>query len=813
MSLSSYHHKRNFRSTTEPVGRARKSKGSLVFVVQKHDASRLHYDFRLEIDGVLKSWAVPKGPSMNPGDKRLAVTVEDHPYDYKDFEGNISEGNYGAGNVIVWDNGTYSSIGASSGKEDKENIRDGLAKGHLSFRLDGKKLKGGFTLVKVHGRGENTWLLIKKDDEYATAEDVLEKEHSVISGNVLELKERKPAKRPAKVKPPVEAKTFRTEVGFVPPMLAGKVEEPFDGKDWIFEAKFDGYRAVAVAKAGRAELYSRNELSFTGRYRPIARELAKIGRDAVLDGEIVIEDERGRSGFQLLQQYQKTGKGNLKYYVFDIMNLDGNDTTGLKLVERKQILKTLLSNHELHNIVYSDHIEEKGKDFFDLAVKRISEGIMAKRAASVYRPGERSDDWLKIKITREEEAIVVGITEPNGTRKYFGSILLADFDENGELQFIGKCGTGFSQEILEDLYTQFRPFFTSSMPFDKKPKVSGKIQWLEPNFVAQVKYSEVTEGEHLRQPVFLGLRIDKSVENMKQPTGKQVPNLQPLEPPGEAGRPKAPEDNLEVLLGDITLKLTHQNKIYFPGDGISKGEIVGYYNEIADLMLPYLKDRPQNMNRFPNGIDSPGFFNKDVDVDNIPAWLKTERIFSESNNAYINYLVCNDRPTLLYMANLGCIEINPWNSTIHNLENPDWVAIDIDPDKQSKFADVAQVALTVKKVLDEIETECYCKTSGATGLHVYIPLNGRYGYDMVKIFAEIIARRVNSMLPGTTTLVRAVQKRNHKIYIDFLQNRYGQTLAAPYSARPKPGATVSTPLEWGEVNEKLSPTMFTIKNI
>ncbi|RUT72220.1 DNA ligase D [Flavobacterium cupreum] len=821
MSLLKYNQKRNFNDTAEPKGQVGRSENQLVFVIQKHAASHLHYDFRLEMDGVLKSWAVPKGPSLDPEVKRLAMMVEDHPYSYKDFEGAIPEGNYGAGNVIVWDNGTYLPADEDyKGTAEKKLLAD-LKKGHLSFTLKGKKLKGNFSLVKLKGKQENAWLLIKKEDKYATTDDVLEKDKSVISKLSLDALEKKAAKektvsKKADLKPEAAVKKKNTKkksvIGFKKPMLASLTEKPFDDPDWIFENKFDGYRTLAVIKEDDVQLFSRNQISFTKNFQPVTDELKKINHEAILDGEVVVEDESGRSDFQLLQNYLKTGKGKLKFYVFDILNLDGNDTTGLTLLERKELLKMLVSKSKFSNIIYSEHIEEKGIGFLEVAAKKQSEGIIAKKANSLYTVGKRTGEWLKIKLSQQEEAIIIGITEPKNSRTYFGALLLGQYEE-GKLKFIGKCGTGFSQEVLKELHAKFEPYFTDKSPLEEKVPHRDTIQWIKPKFICQVKFSEWTQDNNLRQPVYLGLRVDKSVKEVVF-TGKNKDTItkkkEKMEKTNVAEEHK--EKNFDLKVGKTTLHLTNQNKIYFPNDGITKGDIVTYYNEVADLILPYLKDRPESMYRFPNGIEQSGFYQKDVDDDKIPSWLKTKKIFSESTNSDIDYLICNDKATLLYMANLGCIDINPWNSTIKHIDNPDWVVIDIDPEKDD-FKEVVKVALMVKEVMDEFETECYCKTSGASGLHVYIPLGAKYDYDSVKLFAELIAHEVHTRLPETTSLERSIKKRDHKIYIDYLQNRKGQTLAAPYSVRPKPGATVSTPLEWSEVNAKLSPSQFTIKNV
>lgn len=820
MSLSKYNQKRDFKQTQEPKGKVEKSASKLIFVVQKHAASHLHYDFRLEMDGVLKSWAIPKGPSMNPDDKRLTMMVEDHPYSYKNFEGTIPAGNYGAGNVIVWDNGTYTPDEPTQNPE-KALLAD-LKKGHLSFILKGKKLKGEFSLIKLKGKQENAWLLIKKQDQYATESDILNKNKSVITERTLEELEKKSKKMDQNSSEKKASKkstsSSETHAVFIQPMLANTKEKAFDDTNWVFENKYDGYRAISVINPTDVQLFSRNELSFNANFKPIADELQKIDHIAVLDGEIVVEDENGKANFQLLQNYLKTGFGTLKYYVFDLLNLDGNLITDLSLLERKELLKILFNKYDFTNIFYSEHTVEKGLKQFDLSIKNKGEGIIAKKADSTYIPNKRSSDWLKIKISNEEEAIIIGITQPKNSRKYFGAILLGQY-YGKRLQFIGKCGTGFTDATLKELYTKLQPHFVNESPISEKIVLRDQIQWVKPKLVCQVKFSEWTNDKHLRHPVYLGLRIDKKANEVFVPSNTKSNVELEVKPDKILNEEKmkeeptpATENDYDLKIGKTTLHLTNQNKIYFPEDGITKGEIVQYYNEVADLILPYLKDRPQSMNRFPNGINSPGFYQKDVAVDKVPDWLKTKKIFSESNEEYLNYLICNDKATLLYMANLGCIEMNPWNSTIKHIENPDWLVIDIDPDKDD-FQEVVKTALTVKEVLDELETDCYCKTSGATGLHVYIPLGAQYDYDSIKIFGELLATEIHSRLPKTTSLERSIKKRNHKIYIDYLQNRRGQTLASPYSVRPKVGATVSTPLEWSEVNSKLHPSQFTIKNV
>ena len=806
MSLKQYQEKRHFDSTPAPKGKTVNSDKELVFVVQKHSVSRLHYDFRLEMDGVLKSWAIPKGPSMNPEVKRLAVMVEDHPYDYKDFEGNIAPGNYGAGNVIVWDNGTYEPAEMKQPGAEKA-LQSGLKKGHLHFKLHGHKLNGEFSLVKLKGKDENAWLFMKYNDKYATDDDVLVQNKSVISESSLEDLQTRFPKQKIKSKElksnPIAANEGDLPPEFIAPMLAETAGKPFNKLGWIFEIKYDGYRTIAVVKDKKVELFSRNKLSFTNRFKSITHSLQNLGHNCVLDGEVVIEDEAGRSDFQLLQNFRKTGVGVPKYYVFDMLNLDGNDTRNLTQLQRKELLKLLLQNSHLEDVIYADHFAENGSEFFNLAVERNLEGIMAKAAISPYRTGKRSSEWLKIKNMKQEEVIIAGITAPKGARNYFGALVMAQ-NIDDHLVFVGNCGTGFSEGTLKYLYTKVKPLFTDIMPFKKNPKIAGKVQWIVPELVAQIRFTERTAEGYFRHPVFLGLRHDKT-------PGEVRPDIPANNHVDFKVDKKRPANNYNLKIDNHTLSLTNQNKIFFPESGYTKGDIINYYREISDFILPYLKDRPQSMNRFPNGINGKSFYQKDVDMDKIPRWLKTTQIYSESNDKEIDYLLCNDTATLVYMANLGCIEINPWNSTIRNIDKPDWLIIDLDPE-EIEFEYVVKTALVVKEVLDDMNSPSFCKTSGATGLHIYVPLGAKYDYEPVKLLAQLIARTVNIRLPDFTSIERPLKTRQNRVYIDFLQNRKAQTLAAPYSVRPKQGATVSTPLLWEEVNEKLSPSQFNINN-
>jgi bifunctional non-homologous end joining protein LigD len=512
MGLATYRKKRRFASTPEPRGRKAARKGSLRFVVQKHAASRLHYDFRLELDGVLKSWAVPKGPSMNPADKRLAVQVEDHPLDYRNFEGAIPEGNYGAGSVIVWDRGTYSGT-------DDDNLDDALAAGRLSIDLRGKKLKGVFSLVRMNRGGEKNWLLIKQKDEFASKSDVTADDKSVKTGRTLAQVANRSAPR-ARRKRAKRSKAIVADDaprGAMPhhvrPMLATLVDRPFDRPGWIFELKWDGYRAIAEIEKGNVTVYSRNHKSLHDRFPPIIDALHDFAQTAVLDGEIVALDEQGRARFQLLQNYQKTGRGQLAYYVFDLLHLNGRDLRTLPLLRRKELLARVLAG--MSTVRISEHVEENGTAFFQAASNHGLEGIMAKRADSVYREGARSLDWLKIKTHRRQEAVIGGFTEPRRSRPHLGALLLGVYDD-GEFIYIGHTGGGFNSDALREVRDRLRPLETARCPFVVQPKPNAPVHWVTPKLVCEVKFQEWTSDGRMRQPIFLAWRDDKPPRSVKR---------------------------------------------------------------------------------------------------------------------------------------------------------------------------------------------------------------------------------------------------------------------------------------------------------
>lgn len=911
MSLAKYKKKRSFNKTPEPEGKKKASSGSLRFVVQKHDATRLHYDFRLEMEGVLKSWAVPKGPSMNPDDKRLAMMVEDHPFDYKDFEGIIPEGNYGAGTVIIWDEGTYEAMDFEGDpKKAEKHLLAQLQKGDVKITLHGQKLKGSFALVHIKSKEDNAWLLIKKRDKYASTADVTKKVKSVQSGMKLEqvAKEstnewqsnkksstakksstttktapkatptRTVAKKKAAVKKKVPAaienllkkgKRQAMPKGVIP-MLATLTEGAFDDANWLFEIKYDGYRTVAYVDGDEVNIMSRKNLPFNKKFYPVVEALQELGMNAVLDGEIVALNKEGRSEFQLLQNWQKSGEGELAYYVFDILWLNGVNLMDLPLQERKSILQQVLPEHPM--IRYSDHVVETGIQFFDAATQQGLEGIIAKEADSSYTPKARTKQWLKIKSNQRQEVVICGFTETRGSRSHFGALVLGVY-ENNKLIYVGHTGSGFNAQSLSATYKKLKPLVTSKTPFDKKPKTNMPCTWVKPVLVCEVKFSEWTQDNILRQPIFMGLREDKNAKdvhkenaadtetavqeaeeetqtaakrltqnaerkmlNTKNKTAmkRSTPNTK-RKTAAEGSRPKAEgkrqtaktsSSKAKTLAGFLNdtdkeqiliinkkeLTFTNLHKIYWPKEKISKRGLLNYYHQIAPFILPYLKDRPQSMNRFPNGVGKPNFYQKDVS-DKVADWIEKHDYIADSDGEKKQYLVCTDEASLLYMANLGCIEMNPWHSTTKKPENPSWCVIDLDPAGKITFDQVIEAAQVIKQVTDDLEIDTYCKTSGSTGLHIYIPLGALYDYDQSRQLAELIVNLAHNEMPSFTSLERSPAKRRNKIYLDFLQNRKIQTIASPYSLRPKPGATASAPLHWEEVKKGLQISDFSINNM
>jgi bifunctional non-homologous end joining protein LigD len=583
-------------------------------------------------------------------------------------------------------------------------------------------------------------------------------------------------------------------------MLAKETDRAFDDANWLFEIKWDGYRAISEIKQGKVELYSRNGNSFNTAYPVVLHALEKMKDDLVLDGEVVVLNEDGKSDFQKLQHYEDNTQYPLCYYVFDVLSINGHSTYELPLTERKKLLKKII--HKNPVIKYSDHIAEQGKAFFEAAGKKDMEGIMAKKAGSLYYPGVRTNEWLKIKHHKSAEVIITGFTKPNGSRKYFGALVLA-IRSGDKLKYAGHTGSGFSESGLKEMYDKLKPLIKKESPFDEVVKTNAPVTWVKPVLICEIKFTEWTTDNKMRHPIFLRLRTDKKINEITMANVKVT-------------KPSIEKENANeqiLSFGKTKVKTTNLNKIFWPKEGITKGMVIDYYQQMADYILPYLKDRPQSLKRNPNGILDKGFFHKDAG-DEAPSWVKSTALYSESAKKEIDYIICNDKPTLAYLNNLGCIELNPWNSTTKALDKPDYLILDIDPSEKNTFEQVIETANFFKALLDKAGAESFCKTSGATGLHIFVPMGKKYLYEQVKDFAHLLCITVNDQLPAFTSIERNLAKRgNKKIYLDYLQNRRGQTIASVYSLRPHPGATVSTPLLWKEVKSGLSPSAFNIHTL
>jgi len=808
-----------------------------LFCVQKHAATRLHYDFRLELGGVLRSWAVPMGPSLNPADKRLAVEVEDHPVEYADFEGVIPEGNYGAGEVIVWDKGLWVAT---------ENPDETLPLGKVSFELFGYKLRGAWHLFRTKGRGQQAgkeWMLVKRNDAWASATRMLPPE-SIYSGLTLE-EIRTGSERAGEVRAELEklaAPRQPVRASDVKLMLAETADKAFSDPAWVFELKYDGYRVLATREDATPHLVYRKGSDATALYPDVARALQAFPfGELVIDGEIVVLDEEGRPSFQRLQRRAQQRRTTdiqraalelpATLYAFDLLAFEGFDLRPLPLSERKRLLQKLLPR--AGPVRFVDHIPEQGEAFYDEVSRLKLEGLIAKRADSAYRPG-RSPHWLKLRTERASDFVVVGFTEPQGGRTGFGALHLAAF-EGKALVYCGRAGSGFGEEQLVTLRALLdearrdRPACEGPLPTDR-PHV-----WVEPRFVAEVRYLTWTADGMLRQPVFLRLRDDKSPEECRLPADRARETGDAFgseadddgrEPPSEAratagavegaaGTAPAAGPGLSSFLADTPVEkkvpFTNLNKIFWPDEKYTKGDLIEYYRAISPWLLPYLKDRLLVLTRFPDGIKGKSFFQKDA-PSFAPGWMRTERVWSEDGQREIDYFVAGDVESLLYIANLGTIPLHVWASRITDLAHPDWCILDLDP-KTAPFVHVVRVARAIRELCEEIALPAYVKTSGSTGLHVLVPLGGLCTFEQCKQLGELLARVVAGRLPEIATTIRLPGERGGRVYIDFLQNGHGKLLAAPFTARPVAGALCSATLAWDEVDETLELKRFTIQSL
>jgi bifunctional non-homologous end joining protein LigD len=742
--LQEYRRKRDPKKTSEPFSSKKKRGKQPIFVIQRHDARRLHYDFRLERNGALASWAVPKGVPLEPGQRALAVHVEDHPLDYASFEGEIPKGQYGAGSVEIWDSGTYELL------EEKKD-------GGLTVHLHGKRLEGIWTLVPAHLDGdEKNWLLLKKRADGARQ-----------SGPAREYS----------------------------PMLATLSEPQVPkGPGWLFEVKWDGYRALAYVSQSEARLTSRRGNDLTQRFATVAKEVPKAVKtpNCVLDGEVCALDEQGRSSFSLMQQ-GKPGTP-IVYFVFDVLEVEGEPLVDLPLTERRKRLEKLLDRR--NKTVRLSEVFEDGEALYTAAKQQRLEGIMAKRADSRYAVGRRTRDWLKVKTHGRQEFIIAGYTKGQGRRAgTLGSLVLA-VRRGPTLEYVGNVGTGFTGGEIEKLLEKLRPLVRKTPPFKEVPKLpkvrKGDVVWVEPKLVCEVEFAEWTHDGHLRAPSYQGLRDDKAAEDVHR---------------------ERPIDE-EIRIGKRVLKLSNLDKPFWPDEGITKGDLLAYYQAVASVLVPHLKDRPFTLRRYPDGITGNSFFQKDA-PKGMPEWISTARIQVTSRDRprtkrWINAPLVNDELALLWMANMACIDMNAWYSRVDKLDRPDFVLFDLDPSPDVGFEETVEVALHVKEALDALGLVSFAKTSSAEGMHVLVPIERRHTYDDTRRFSEIVAGAIARSYPKLATTQWSKAKRRG-VLIDANQNGEGKTIASAYSVRPRPGAPVSTPLRWEEVKPGLDPAQFTME--
>ena len=762
--LDTYRAKRRASVTPEPfaaIQREATAGARRLFVVQQHAATRLHWDFRLEVDNVLRSWAVPKGPSMDPEDKRFAALVEDHPLDYADFEGHIPEGNYGAGNVIVWDQGTYVEL---------EDFRSGFADGKLLFDLNGHKLRGRFTLIKLKGK-ENTgkeWLLIKERDQWARTGGI--SDTSVLSGLTVDSLD-----DAGKIQSSLTADIESLEPSpptrrAVPaePMLAS-ASEPFHRDGWVFEIKYDGYRLMIERRGDDVTLRSRRGLDLTALFPEIAKCARRLPYDEyTIDSEVVVLDGRGIPSFARLQQRAaRRGAAALARasmhdpvtcFAFDLVDACGYDLTDQPLLERKRLLERMLP--AAGPIRYSAHVDGNGIETFHAMTRIGLEGVVGKRADSTYRSGRSPDAWRKVRARRSADFVVAGWTPTKSNSADIGALVLAEY-RGGELAYCGRVGSGLGEGNRREAKTRLAELGPGDALSD-----DATHRWIERRHVCEVEFREYSADGHLRHPVFVRFRDDKAPKDC----------VSGYDEPAEVDFD--PEPVREVII-------TNRDKIFFPEQALTKGDLIDYYENVAPWMLPYLVDRPLVLTRFPDGIHGKSFYQRDAPAF-VPDWLTRKTLWSESAEREVNYFVVQNVESLKYLANMGAIPIHAWHSRITDLEHPDWCVLDLDP-KDAPFAHVVDIARTIEELLAEIDLPGFLKTSGASGLHILLPLARQLTHGQARSLGELLARVVIVRRGDIATITRVVRQRENKVYVDFMQNGHGQLLVAPFSARARGG--------------------------
>ncbi|MBS7700797.1 MULTISPECIES: DNA ligase D [unclassified Chelatococcus] len=820
--LEPYRSKRNFRATTEPRGRQSRTSGDS-FVIQKHDARRLHYDFRLEMDGVLKSWAVTRGPSLVPGEKRLAVHVEDHPLEYGDFEGTIPKGEYGGGAVIVWDRGTWSPIG---------DARKGYAKGDLEFELHGEKLQGRWHLVRMHGKpGEKreNWLLIKGDDEFARTGDdadiLTEQPASVKSGrdvgdvtgeppgwSAKTGRIRKPLKTSAESAPSAKRdgeaasrrKTMQPSLikgakkarmpDFVPPMLATLVAKAPIGEQWLHEIKFDGYRLQARIEANSVKLLTRSGLDWTEKFgEAIPTSLRTLPVDnAIIDGELVVETDAGASDFSALQAALSEGRSDhFLFYVFDLLYLDGYDLRPLALTARKDLLEQIVAGDHAGHIRYSSHFMDSGAMVLRHACRLSLEGIVSKLRDAPYRDG-RSKSWVKSKCSARQEFVVAGYVPSTISRHAIGSLILGVY-EDGELHHVGRVGTGFTGAVAEELFRKLEGLRVEASPFGHRLTAEERRQarYVQPTLVAEIEFRAWTADGHLRHASFRGLREDKDPREIVREAPKQ-----------DAAKAPSPPRR--------TVKLTHPDRLYWPDEGVTKEGLANYYTEVWRHIAPHLVGRPLALLRCPNGITGEKFFQKH-------AWKglnpKITLVKDPTDGDEQPLISISDLDGLIGLVQSAVLEIHPWGSTVTDWEHPDRIVMDLDPGEGVSWQAVIDAAQEVRQRLTDVGLAPFVKTSGGKGLHVVAPLRPKADWPAVKAFTKALADAMASDDPSRYVSTITKSKRRGKILVDYLRNQRGMTAVAAYSTRARPGAAVSAPITWEELGPAIGPDYFTVETM
>lgn len=832
MALELYRKKRDFKTTPEPEGKVAKSKRrDLVFVIQKHAATRLHYDFRLELNGVLLSWAVPKGPSLDPNDKRLAMHVEDHPLEYGEFEGIIPPKQYGAGTVMLWDRGIWIP---------KEDPVAGYKKGKLKFELHGEKLQGGWTLVKSHGSkygGDKAWLLFKEDDEYARtgaeAQIVDSRPNSVKTQRSLKqiaadpgrvwhsnksaaenVKAAARKKSKARADPAHCAGARKAALPeFISPQLATATQLIPAGGGWVHEVKYDGYRILARIEAGAVRLFSRNRHDWTRKFPDVARALAGLPlENAWVDGEIVSLDAEGRSSFQALQNaLSATNTTETIYYAFDLPYLNGYDLRRVKLAERKALLKRVMPENNI--LRYSEHFDVEGAKFIAQVCALGLEGMVSKRRDSVYE-GSRGNAWLKLKCARQQEFVVGGFTDPEGSRHGFGALLLGVYDSDGKLRYAGKVGTGFDHALLVKLRRTLDGLIQEAPPFVNPPQGAEgrRAHWVKPELVAQVTFTEWTQDAIVRNAAFQGLRHDKRARDVVREEAGGMPklarqgstaNVAPRKDP----KPLASKAGRDTIAG---VKLTNSDKPLYPEAGITKRDLALYYEAIAEWILPHLRNRPLTLLRCPNGWDKECFYQKHADAS-VAAVI--ERVEVQDSDGPALYMMANSVSALVAMAQMGTLELHPWGSRKPRLGFPDRIVFDLDPDDAVEWEGIVEAVKILKTLLDHLGLRGFLKTTGGKGLHVVIPVQPTLPWDSIKGFSQAVAEVLVQTFPERFTAKLLKVSRQKKIFVDYLRNGEGATAVAAYSTRARANAPVSTPIDWNELGRDLRFDCFTIKNV